>query len=1024
MSTAATTEPVSRPSSKVIPSPRGQFDNPETFLKTIGRGCEKYVDKFKDWDHLFRADGIAMKKDMGIGPKHRKWIMMWANKFRLGIDPYFIPTSKKHTMKRSERLIRAKRRRLKKNSEQAAWEMLKFETSFWDNPGHGHQPRYERGPQSLYEKLEQGSAECDELLGLFRERVAIEEAYANSMRKLSERQFAPQGFGRDEGATLKTAYGGLVAECLALSEAHSDMALELQSSVVMPLRSFSSEHRARVRASWKIMDDTIRKASMELSQVDRNHRVYTQKAAAAEQMRLNETPNATQATHAAPGALAAAEFEVKSRPSIGTLLSPTDTPTTSTFNAESPNQDTEDEADADVAAQRRLLAESGVGVTRAVLPQVQGELDVASIVLGNVALTRHEFHVVLQRMQAEIPQHDVKFGILGTFRGLISGESLAGWWCTNYPTVVRNEADSISVGQSLMAQGYLRLMGRGSQFQSRANAYYQWKRPALEFQSDDEDDSGDEQPLGDRRAHLGKTLTYERAQREANEASQIYRDSVARAEIVRTDLEEQLTNYLDTMEVWELNRMMNIKSTFGEYARVSKLPIQAELSIGDRLEVYEESIKPQQDIQWAIEHYGTGRFTPRPIIFRPFGLSPAEYQIFGVALDEQLLVSHKDIPLFPAKALSLIRKSSRELAPDDRYTVWTTRALLRNIHELRNTVNRGSRVTLKQLRSFDLSVVANALVLYFLELPQPLCPEELHGPLRAIYSARSEKSTAESFTTIKNLLSGISYAHLKTIQTLFATLSEQTKGGSTNERDSFIKSVSKRLGPVILRGKEIVGVSVSRIPEIFVADLIENYDEILADIEAKRPFKPIPPPIKNTEADIQPESSSAVGGSELPPKTEALLVQPRSSRTSIDAKQQQQLSVGGASSTTPKRLSANSSVSATGSNTGDVSAPTPASKRGSTSSTSSNSRQIVPSSADTLRAQNSFDVDERLVDNILEDANEAGGEENNMEFFLKDEDSDGSDNDTDNETDSNSIEAPAKTDANGHNSANKASQTT
>ncbi|KAJ2557400.1 Rho-GTPase-activating protein 8 [Coemansia sp. RSA 1933] len=893
--------------------------------------------------------------------------------------------------------------------------MLKFETSFWDNPGHGHQPRYERGPQRLYEKLEQGSVECDELLGLFRERVAIEEAYANSLRKLSERQFSAQGFGRDEGATLKTAYGGLVAECLALSEAHSDLALELQSSVVMPLRSFTSEHRARVRASWKLMDDTIRRASMELSQVDRNHRVYTQKAAAAEQMRLNEAP-----THGA------AEFEVKARPSVG-ALSPADTPTASTFSAEGAAHDTEDEADADVAAQRRLLAESGVGISRAALPQVQGELDVASIALGNVALTRHEFHVVLQRMQAEIPQHDVKFGILGTFRGLISGESLAGWWCTNYPTVVRNEADSISVGQSLMGQGYLRLMGRGSQFQSRANAYYQWKKLALEFQSDDEGETDDEQPLGNRRAHLGKALTYERAQREANEASQIYRDSVARAEIVRTDLEEQLTNYLDTMEVWELNRLMNIKSTFGEYSRISKLPVQAELSIGDRLEVYDESIKPQQDIQWAIEHYGTGRFTPRPIIFRPFGLSPAEYQIFGVALDEQLLVSHKDIPLFPAKALSLIRKSSAGMPPAERYAVWTTRALLRNIHELRNTVNRGSRVTLKQLRSFDLSVIANTLVLYLLELPQPLCPEELHGPLRAIYSTRSEKSSAESFTTLKSLLSGISYAHLKTIQTLFYTLNEQAKGGSANERDAFIKSISKRLGPVVLRGKEIVGVTVSRIPEIFVADLIENYDDILAGIEARRPFKPIQPPIKITEPDAQPGGSSSA---DLRPNVGERGSQSRSSRpSSLDAKQRRSTD-GGPSLSTPKRLSATSNVSAAGSNAGDVLVPpTPASKRGSTSSTSSHTQQqqqIVPNSADTLRTQNSFDVDERLVDNILEDANEAtSGEQGDMEFFLKDEDSDGSDDDYDEDTDSNSIDVPVASsskDTGDHNDDKKASQ--
>ncbi|KAJ2522229.1 hypothetical protein GGI11_001791 [Coemansia sp. RSA 2049] len=98
MSTAAATESKpSRQDSKVIPS----------------RGCEKYVEKFKSWDHLFRADGDDMKKDLGIGPKHRKWILMWVNKFRHGIDPYFIPTSIKHQMKRSERLARAKRRRLK-----------------------------------------------------------------------------------------------------------------------------------------------------------------------------------------------------------------------------------------------------------------------------------------------------------------------------------------------------------------------------------------------------------------------------------------------------------------------------------------------------------------------------------------------------------------------------------------------------------------------------------------------------------------------------------------------------------------------------------------------------------------------------------------------------------------------------------------------------------------------------------------------------------------------------------------------
>ncbi|KAJ2706958.1 Rho-GTPase-activating protein 8 [Coemansia sp. IMI 203386] len=883
--------------------------------------------------------------------------------------------------------------------------MLKFENSFWDNPGAGHQPRYERGPQCLYEKLEQGSTESDELLSFFRERAAIEEAYASNLRKLAERQLSPKGFDRDEGATLKTAYRGLIAECAAMAAAHSDLAIELQSSVIMPLRNFSSEHRARVRASWKIIDDTIRRASTELGQVDRNHRVYTQKAAAAEQMRLKESPGSLQ-----PGA-SPAEFEVKPRLSMVVLSSEAaaaasaaaaNNGSASSSNAsnDASSSIADTEAEAELAAQRQLLSVGSIGSARSPMLPVSGGLDVASILLGNVGLTRHEFHVMLQRMQKEVPQHDVKFGILGTFRGLISGESLAGWWCTNYPTVVRNETDAVLVGQSMIDQGYLRLMGRGSQFQSRSNAYYQWKRPALEFESDEEYDSDDE-PLGRRSVHLGRaTMTYERAQREADQASQIYRDSVIHAELVRTDLEEQLINYLDTMEVWELNRLINIKTTLGEYARIHKLPVQAELAVGDRLEVYEESLKPQQDIQWTIEHYGTGRFTPRPIIFRPFGLSPAEYQIFGVPLDEQLLVSHKDIPLLPAKALSLIRKESMNLTHEDRYKIWTTRALLRNIHDMRNMINRGSRVTLKTLRQFDLHVVANVLVLYFLELPMPLCPEELQGPLRALYSSTSEKSTAEKLETIRDLLSGVSYAHIKTLQSLFYTLNQQVQGDEDEQaRKTFISEVSQRLGPVILRGKDIVGVSVSRVPQVFAADLIEHYDELLAGIEIQRPFKPNARPAKSETTNEDGRLARDLDHTRLSGTSPTM---PISATTVVDSAAVAVKSSSGkaitprASLDVPASASKLSSAISTrsASNANDVSA---SNNRTSMSSTGSRPTQaLTPVTSETQKTHTPFDEDEQLVNNILGEANDAdaaAGSSENMEFFLNDEESDGTGDD-------------------------------
>ncbi|KAJ2777685.1 Rho-GTPase-activating protein 8 [Coemansia javaensis] len=805
--------------------------------------------------------------------------------------------------------------------------MLKFENAFWDNPGPGQQPRYERGPQCLFEKLEQGSVECDELLAFFRERAAIEEAYSASLHRLAERKLAAGGFGRDEGATLKTAFRGLLSECVMLAEAHADLAVELQSSVIVPLRNFSAEHRARVHAAWKMTDDAIRRAAAELAQVDRNHRVYTQKAAAASARRPPED---------ADGAQQAPNAEAEVKPRISTAAEPV------IMGDAAPGRSTEEGASADVELQRRQLA--------------GGELDVASIVLGNVALTRHEFHVMLQRMQTEVPQHDVKFGILGTFRGLISGESLAGWWCVNYPTVVRSEADALAVGQSMLGQGYLRFMGRGSQFQSRSNAYYQWRKPALEFQSDEEGDDSDNEPPSSARSHLSERASYERAQRDATEASRIYRDSVARAELVRTGLEEQLTNHLETMEVWELNRLMSVKSMLGEYARISKRPIEAVLAMGDRLEVYEESVKPQQDIQWGIENYGTGRFAPRPILFRPFGRSPAEFQIFGVPLDEQLLVSHKDIPLLPAKALSLIHKSARAMAPEDRFQIWTKRVLLTHIHGLRNSLNRGPRVTLRQLRDFDLPTVANVLVLYLLELPLPLCPEELHGPLRAVYSSRSEKSSEETLRAIRTLLEGISYAHLKTMQALFGALHEMAGDDATPGRADFVRAVSKRLGPIIMRGSELVGAGANRVPESFTADLIESYDAILAGMDPKRPVQPAPPPPKTAEDDAHLPVSAAAASS------------------------------------------SSSAVAATADPAG---APDAASKRssGAPALAASLSASSLPRPAGAA-PHASFDEDERLVDGILEGTDEtaaaaAAAGENNMDYFLKDEDDDDDDDGTD-----------------------------
>ncbi|PVU98737.1 hypothetical protein BB559_001335 [Furculomyces boomerangus] len=82
-----------------IPKPQGKIQNVEDFLKTIGRGCDKYVSVFKDWDQLFKSSGKDLE-GLGIPVKQRRWILNWSNKMKLGVEPYYIKPSTKGTKKK------------------------------------------------------------------------------------------------------------------------------------------------------------------------------------------------------------------------------------------------------------------------------------------------------------------------------------------------------------------------------------------------------------------------------------------------------------------------------------------------------------------------------------------------------------------------------------------------------------------------------------------------------------------------------------------------------------------------------------------------------------------------------------------------------------------------------------------------------------------------------------------------------------------------------------------------------------
>jgi hypothetical protein len=72
--------------------------DPETaraFLKTIGRGCDEYADRFQNLEELSRLDGRKLRA-MEIPVRKRRWIMNWLEKYRQGRAIYSIPPSRKN----------------------------------------------------------------------------------------------------------------------------------------------------------------------------------------------------------------------------------------------------------------------------------------------------------------------------------------------------------------------------------------------------------------------------------------------------------------------------------------------------------------------------------------------------------------------------------------------------------------------------------------------------------------------------------------------------------------------------------------------------------------------------------------------------------------------------------------------------------------------------------------------------------------------------------------------------------------
>ncbi|TFY73579.1 hypothetical protein EWM64_g10433 [Hericium alpestre] len=189
---------------------------------------------------------------------------------------------------------------------------LSFSNSFWTQD-------YRRGLEVLYQKLEQGVAENDQVIAFIKARAVAEASLAAALA--TPLPAGPEGsaFKEDDGATLLMAFRGLQAETVKQGEAHDSISKELISLVVEPFSKWAKGYKERIHQSRAAM-------------LDGYTRSYEHSSSEVAKLRAAYLAKVRKADEAEDDAKFAPNSQVSDKYTSSPRLAPSDAPKTSSIS--------------------------------------------------------------------------------------------------------------------------------------------------------------------------------------------------------------------------------------------------------------------------------------------------------------------------------------------------------------------------------------------------------------------------------------------------------------------------------------------------------------------------------------------------------------------------------------------------------------------------------------------------------------------------------------------------------------------
>ncbi|KAF8892093.1 hypothetical protein BD779DRAFT_1670440 [Infundibulicybe gibba] len=665
---------------------------------------------------------------------------------------------------------------------------LSFTNSFWSQD-------YRRGIEILFEKLEQGVAENDEIVHFIRARANAEGQLAATLTNPGLTGPPGAGFGADDGASLLMAFRGLQAESAAQGQAHKNISKELDTLVADPFDEWAQGYKERLRQNkTTVIDNWLRSyehAQGEVTKLKNQYLTKTRRADEAEDdakfapnggstdkytnsPRLRpvdgrRTPPQRTASVSERIAMRLKEIQKRSSDALAQATSTQD-----------PNQEEEVEEEAESAAKvdkgKGKAIESQTLASPLPMSPLQPPKELpgppalpAPILLAGLSFTPAAVSRLLTRAAAEINLRPVRFPLLGEYKDCFNGEELVAWLNENVDGFGGSLDRAEDAARDLTErEDLLRRIGEfGNQFEHSDDAFYQFRPKAFTLDGETAETNGLLQPTnkalqpetlikrtGTLVNFVSKALnasangepTYVKARHDAEEADRAYRIAVRKLDRQRLGLEERLEETLKVLQRWETERLRAVKTVLLQFqGTLANLPKSLEPSI-ERSATLIAAYQPESDLTALIERYRTGPFRPHSQVYESVTHDEPDV-LFGIDLRKwaesswDMLSTGEEtrgtVPPVVTALLSAMDQAYGRL-PDDaeRRKSWIYEVPLPAVHHLRETLNGlplEQPIPLEVFEKYDAPVIASAVKLWVLELNPPLALYEGWDDFRKLY---------------------------------------------------------------------------------------------------------------------------------------------------------------------------------------------------------------------------------------------------------------------------------------------------